>query len=106
MSYARWGNGGSDVYVFTAKDNDGKYVIECCGCVPEKFETPYTDFFGITHEYNFVSFYAKTREEMDAHLLEHRTSGHIVCDDTFERLAFDYPDARKPIDDYEREANV
>lgn len=103
MSYARWGWDNSDVYVFTAKHIDNKYVVECCGCIVEKLDAPITDFFGIERDINLLSFYAKTRGEIDAHLKEHVSKGDIVPERTFNRLELDYPNPKKLIDDYEKE---
>lgn len=103
MSYARWGSGGSDVYIFTTKRGDGHYAVECCGCIATKLDTPYKDIFGIEHEYELSSFYGNTREEIDKHLQEHLDKGDCVLPDTFSRLEIDYPDATKLIDDYETE---
>jgi esterase/lipase superfamily enzyme len=103
MSYARWGWDGSDVYVFTTKNVEGHYVVECCGCFSKTVDVPYKDFFGIEHNVEFSSFYAKTRKEIDDHLKEHQLKGDFVTEDTFEGLEKDYPDSEKLIDDYEKE---
>lgn len=68
MSYARFGAGGSDVYVYL---DVGGY-LNCCGC-----------------SLNDTSFHAFTTDEMLAHLRAHREAGHTVLDDTMRALADD-----------------
>lgn len=68
MSYARFGAGGSDVYVYA---DCGGY-INCCGCCL------YSD-----------GFRAYSTDEMIAHLNEHRDAGHTVLDDTYGGLRDD-----------------
>lgn len=68
MSYARFGAGGSDVYVYA--DTCG--YINCCGCW--------------LYDKGFQAF---TTDEMIAHLNEHRAAGHTVLDDTYEGLRAD-----------------
>ena len=65
MSYARFGEDGSVVYVIAT--NDG---IECCGCVLEKNKSPHF----------------KKRCEVLAHLRKHRRMGHAVPQRAFDRL--------------------
>lgn len=88
MSYARFGWDGSSVYVF-ATMKDGLEVIECCACSlvePEKLDKPFTDMFGITHEYAGSFFFADTRQEMIDHLIDHEAAGDTVTEDTYAEL--------------------
>lgn len=88
MSYARWGWDGSDVYVFATLVK-GKEVVECCACnleEPTKIDPPFTDMFGIKHEYEYNSFYAAYPGEMISHLNLHVAKGDTVPQYTFDRL--------------------
>lgn len=67
MSYARFGWGGSDVYIYL---DVGGYLC-CCGCVLDK------------------PWRYDTTAEMLAHLDEHRRAGHCVPDDCVEELKAD-----------------
>lgn len=70
MSYCRWGEDGSDVYVFGASasiDDADDYLV----CM---------------HLDDAGSFTCKTPGEMIAHLREHRHRGDVVPDRAFERL--------------------
>lgn len=66
MSYARWGQEGSSVYVFGTGD---RLVCMHCKLVPfeEDYSTPYPG-------------------EMIAHLLKHREKGDTVPEFALERL--------------------
>ena len=68
MSYARFGAGGSDVYVYA---DVGGY-INCCGCW--------------LHDHGFKAY---STDEMIAHLNEHRDAGHCVLDNTYDDLRAD-----------------
>lgn len=67
MSYARWGEDGSNVYVFGTGDE-----IVCMQCTLDP------DPGG--------SFSTRQPGEMLAHLKRHREAGHIVPERAFERL--------------------
>lgn len=89
MSYARWGWDGSDVYVFATTNAQNQEVIECCACnleEPIKLEIPFTDMFGIKHEYEAKNFYAQYPGEMISHLNLHIAKGHTVPQDALDRL--------------------
>jgi hypothetical protein len=99
MSYARFGQDGSDVYVFLTSRNSSE-ALECCACnliEPEKLEHPFTDMFGFTHEYEGTFFFANTAREMIDHLIEHRAAGHTVNDDTISDIINDFPDLDKSL---------
>ena len=66
MSLCRFGERGSDVYVFYHVEGG----IECCGCRLE------TGFAG-------NSFRAQDEQEMISHLLEHKAKGHCVPPSVF-----------------------
>lgn len=94
MSYARFGWDGSDVYVF-ATMRDGKEVIECCACSlvePEKLDVPFTDIFGITHEYAGSHFYADDQAGMISHLHDHELAGDTVVKETYDQLLSEIKD--------------
>ena len=64
MSYARWGEGGSSVYVF----GSGRCII-CMDCTLDDGRNP-----------------AETPADMLAHLQAHRDRGDVVPERAFERL--------------------
>lgn len=65
MSYIRFGEDGSNVYMYGSKDD----WICCCFCaLAEK------------------SQYLKTHQDAMMHLDEHRKHGHIVPEHVYERL--------------------
>jgi hypothetical protein len=66
MSYCRWGENGSDVYVFGAGSDTDEYFV--CMHMDD-------GFFG-----------CKTEAEMIAHLLWHREQGQTVPESAIERL--------------------
>lgn len=68
MSYARFGAGGSDVYVYL---DTGRY-LNCCGCS--------------LHD---DGYRALTTDDMLAHLRAHRVTSLTVLDDTLHALADD-----------------
>lgn len=76
MSYVRWGDRGSDVYVIGI--GDGR--AHCVGCFLAE------DMPGSTPA---PEGWARTFEEMVAHLEEHVASGQVVPGHVFERLAAD-----------------
>jgi hypothetical protein len=67
MAYARFGP-DSDVYVFAG--GPPWAALECCDCA--LVSDPH--------------FWAKTTDEMIAHLRDHQAAGHKVPEDTFEGL--------------------
>ena len=86
MSYARFGAGGSDVYVFFSVHGG----LECCGCILQERET-------VDDPDAFFGFYLKpvgeiiestftTTKDMLDHLQRHRDAGHTVLDETIEAL--------------------
>lgn len=88
MSYARFGSGGSDVYVY---EHVGGF-IECCGCSLAKDEDGGVFGFGFTH--------LKTAREAIEHLEKHREAGDTVLDRTFEFIRTDHPDLDAQIEPY------
>jgi len=73
MSYARFGDGCSDVYVFL---DVGGYLT-CCACgiyIPKG---------------KLSSFTCTTSDEMIQHLREHQSAGHQVEEHTFKNLLAD-----------------
>lgn len=87
MSYAKFGSGGSDVYVFG--DVDG-YLV-CCECFLDAGDSG-PDWRTPTHGPVFVRWDplrplpSGAYLEMLAHLEQHRTAGHHVTDLTMSRL--------------------
>lgn len=73
MSYARFGAGGSTVYVFVATGG----WLECCACA-------------LTQLGDHVEF--KTTAGMISHLNEHRDAGHTVLQETIDDLLRDAED--------------
>lgn len=68
MSYARFGENDSDVYVYL----DSRGALTCCGCwLSDRSQ----DGFSL--------------EGMLVHLDAHRAAGHTVNDDTYQRLRAD-----------------
>ena len=67
MSYARFGAGGSDVYVYL----DVRGCLCCCGC-------------GIGDQWHY-----DTTDEMIAHLRQHQAAGDVVLESTIQRLESD-----------------
>lgn len=65
MSYVRFGEGGSDVYVYPSSSG-----IECCGCR-----------FPADRDPTFTS-----RQKAIDHLVAHQEAGHTVPDYVIERL--------------------
>ncbi len=73
MSYARFGEDGSDVYVFC-----GGGYLECCACV-----------LRLSHRQGPVQFVGdagKACDDMLVHLDAHREQGHVVPERAFEAL--------------------
>ena len=68
MSVVRFGEGGSDVYVYPTSGLPGQW--ECCGCY---IHTP--------------RFNCSTVDEMADHLRQHLATGDIVPSFVFDRLA-------------------
>jgi len=78
VSYCRWGEDGSSVYVFgvgTGETDADDYLV-CMGCVAQVEEGD--EFRG--------SFTCKTPAEMLSHLLAHRERGDVVPESAIERL--------------------
>lgn len=76
MSYVRWGNRGSDVYVIGV-DDDGAHCVACSLAEDMPGSAPRPEGR------------AWTLEEMIAHLEEHVAFGHVVPGHVFEELAAD-----------------
>ncbi|MEU3052233.1 hypothetical protein [Streptomyces griseus] len=68
MSYVRWGEQGSDVYVFWHVEG----WIECCGCSLRE-----------------DGFQAASADEMEQHLKEHRSVGDCVPDNVMPEIRAD-----------------
>lgn len=88
MSYCRFIE--ADAYIF--KSTRG---LECCGCIhapKTKLEIPYTDMFGLEHEYEYESVWFLTAQEMLDHIAFHREQGDEIPLDVDERLYKDFPD--------------
>lgn len=90
MSYARFGWGGSDVYVFMHVDG----YLTCCGCCLQDRvwvdDPEYPIFEGYleeTGEHVETTFH--NTEEMVAHLQIHREAGHTVPDGIEDELRAD-----------------
>lgn len=89
MSYCRFVE--ADAYIYL-----GANGLECCGCwlAPrEKLATPYTDMFGIVHEYTraYVPPFDTARQMLE-HIADHRGAGHYIPESVDEALKEDYPD--------------
>jgi len=86
MSYARWGEDGSQVYVFATnwvdRDNKGRVRDQwvCMQC-------PLENAPGVSHVEGHRSFTADTAAKMLDHLRAHRAAGHVVPQRAFDRLA-------------------
>lgn len=97
MSYAKFGSGGSDVYVFG--NVDGHLV--CCACwFAADFEGErWSDWTTQTAGPAYVigeplrRLPSATYLEMLAHLERHRTAGHHVPDLTMSRLQREHSEA-------------
>lgn len=75
MSYARWGQDGSSVYVYRSIVDDPvktPLLFHCCCCTMV--------------QQGWCGFYAHSWAEMIAHLEEHRERGDCVPDYVFEAL--------------------
>lgn len=81
MSYARFGWGGSDVYV--TLDLHGSLRCHSCALMPEVPSPP--ALVPGFHE----SFDAFTTADMLAHLDAHREAGYRVLNETFDELRAD-----------------
>lgn len=68
MSYCRFGEDDSDVYVFRTGSR-GLGTLECCGCILGE-----------------RSFYCQTEQQMIDHLHLHLAEGHLVPQKAFDRL--------------------
>jgi len=93
MSYVRFAEDGSDVYVFAS--NVG---IECCGCPLQKREwvedgrPPLGGYLKAVGEIVPDTF--TSNDGMIEHLERHRATGHVVPEYVFDRLR-DPKDARE-----------
>lgn len=67
MSYCRWNEDGSNVYVFEHCDAPGKILCYCCG------------LDGVEH-------FLGSRQEMIDHLKRHQELGHVVSPRAFKEL--------------------
>lgn len=86
MSYARFGSGGSDVYIY---QHVGGF-IECCACSlaePEEGE-----------DVGFAEL--QTGREAIEHLERHREAGDTVPDNAFEFIRHFHPDLDAQIEPY------
>lgn len=86
MSYVRFGENGSDVYVYVSSRG-----IECCGCGLQKREwvdDPSRPLIGgyLKPVGEIVPYVFDSNAEMIAHLDLHRSKGHTVPEDVFDRL--------------------
>lgn len=85
MSYVRWGNDGSSVYVFA---NSAGYV-ECCGCSFESRQVaPYKNFFGIELDFEMGSAELNSPSEVVEHMQRHRDAGDHVPDYMFDETLY------------------
>lgn len=73
MSYARFGWGGSNVYVFLT-EREGQSCLTCCGCC-------------LGDDPCFTS-----TQEMIDHLLDHTAAGDVVPEDIYQALRDDDDD--------------
>lgn len=88
MSYCRFSD--SDAYIYRSVGG-----FDCCGCsITErtKLETPWTDMFGIVHEYEAAPAIFKTPRELLDHVADHRARGDWVSYDVDARIAEEFPD--------------
>lgn len=84
MSYAKWGQENSDVYLFGGVAHpppDDVHVIVCCGCLLAR-EDP--DDWLMSPSLDFG-----TKEAVLAHLQEHLDAGHTVPGSAIERIQSD-----------------
>lgn len=88
MSYCRFSN--ADAYIFQSTRG-----LECCGCTMAertKLDTPYIDFLGIPHDYEYEYKVYDTAQEMLDHIESHRKNGDYIPSDVDRRLREDFPD--------------
>ena len=74
MSYVRFGQDGSAVYVFAAQDDSGHTWLECGGCL-----------------LHGSSYLASSTTEMITHLAEHSAAGQFVPECVVPELQADDP---------------
>lgn len=84
MSYVRWGEDGSDVYVYPT-DVNGVEKYCCCGCKVTPCE-PYLDWFGIEVSVGIQSVYTDSAQDMIDHLEWHVEQGDTVPQRPFDQL--------------------
>lgn len=91
MSYARWGEDGSQVYVFGTGD-----MLVCMGCrlIDDQNRTPAVDDDRTYADGN--SYSTAEPGAMLEHLLEHRARGHVVPERAFERLTAEIAEGKTP----------
>lgn len=88
MSYCRFLE--ADAYIFQSTRG-----LECCGCIHAprtKLKTPYKDFFGLEHEYEYEPVWFLTAQEMLDHIAFHREQGDYIPEHVDERLRREFPD--------------
>jgi hypothetical protein len=79
VSFIRFGEQGSNVYVYPGTFKDGRDYYDCCGCSLDD---------------DGARFEAKS--DMRKHLLDHRAAGDVVPDRAFDELeAWDFDVAEK-----------
>jgi hypothetical protein len=86
MSFARFREGYSDVYVYEHANG----FIECCGCsITEPTEWEQVGFF-----------HANTAQEILDHLDLHIKEGHLVPELCIERIRQEHPDLNSQVPPY------
>jgi len=88
MSYARFGSGGSDVYVFL----NARGFLDCCSCILQEREWVYNEdsFLGYWEDVEpIIQNQFKTTQEMLDHLRIHQEAGDLICQDTIDELIED-----------------
>lgn len=93
MSYCRFVE--ADAYIFLSTDG-----LNCCGCSLAKrikLETPYIDFLGIPHEYEYEYKVYTTAQDMLDHIEEHREHGDYIPFHVEVAIQKDFPDLNAPI---------
>lgn len=88
MSYCRFSD--ADAYIFQSTRG-----LDCCGCIHAprtELKVPYTDFFGLEHEFEYEPVYFLTAQEMLDHIAFHREQGDYIPEYADERIRRDFPD--------------
>lgn len=90
MSFVRFGQDDSSVYIIETKNADGDLVKECCGCslnkrLPDRTDAELAEVWvpaGMSREFFRQRWEPDfTTDDLDAmlgHLAEHRTNGHVI----------------------------